>query len=82
VGCDPRQQIVRIERFADVVHSPGFETLELVDDFIQTADKDHRDVAELLVGLQPTADFIAVQTGHEHIQQNQVGSLDGHGPQG
>ena len=70
---DPREQFMGVERFGDVIHRTQLETLDDVGGVSLRREKDDRDLAPLLGGLELAAGFKAVHLRHHHVQQDQVG---------
>ena len=71
---DAREQLVVVERLRDEVVRAGLDRsrLLLAD---ARGDHDHGQHRGLVVLAQPAADGVAVEPGHHHVEQDQVGLL-------
>src|SRR5262249_4457696 len=65
---DPRQHLLDLKWLGDIVHPADLKRLDLIEYIVKRADEDHWDMPGLLVALELAADFVAVHTGHLHIQ--------------
>ena len=67
---DPADQFARAEGFGDVIISALLEAVHPVIFFAFGGQHDHRHIADLAYHLQH---FKAVNIGHHHIEQDQIG---------
>ena len=75
VGFDARAHGRRIHRLGDEVDRAHFETARFLRRVVVRGDEDDRNVARVVLALEPAADFVAVHVGHHHVQQHQVGRV-------
>ena len=66
------QHLLRLKRLGDIIHPADGKSSHLVQTLGHRAEKDHRDVARLVVGLQALADFITIHNRHSDIQHDQI----------
>jgi hypothetical protein len=76
---DPRQHVLGLKGLGDVINAAGLKTLDFLLCVAKGAYKNNGDAAALLVRLQATAHLIAIHARHIYVEQDQVGSLGGHG---
>jgi len=72
MGSDPRQHDGRADGLGDVVHGPEFQPLGFIAHFGLGGQEDDGDVTRGGIGLESSADLIAVHFRHHDIEQNQV----------
>ncbi len=73
VGLDPRPDYDRPKGLGDVVDPPHFEGLDFVFLLGHRRNKDDRDLRESRIRLEPSAHLEARHTGHENVQEDQIG---------
>jgi hypothetical protein len=69
---DPRVEQHRVDRLRQVVLRAHLEAPHDTVQFVERRRHDHRDVAEMWITLQLLQDPVAVEFGHQHVQQDQV----------
>jgi hypothetical protein len=75
VVLHPRAHDGRRERLGDVVDRARRQALGLVAFGVGAGHEQHDGVAGGLVHFEPAARFIAVQAGHHHVEQDDVGPV-------
>ncbi|MPN16090.1 hypothetical protein SDC9_163428 [bioreactor metagenome] len=87
IGCSLEAQLGayagqyqrRADRLGDVIHRTDIEAQLLVHFFGADGQEDHRNVRSGRLRLEPAADFVSIESGHHHVEQDQVGRRRGEG---
>ena len=74
VRVDPRDHLLRLEGLGDEVHGPRLEPAHLLPRLRERGEEDDRGAPRLRVGLQPAARLVAVDAGHDHVEEDDRGS--------
>ena len=69
---DARVQQHRVDRLGQVVLCAHLDALDHAVELVERRRHDHRDVAEMRVELQLREDLVAVELGHQDVEQHQV----------
>ena len=72
MGLDSCQQFRLVERFGDIIHTAGFQSLHDIERVVHCREEDDRDFFRIRSGFQLLADFKTSQAGHHDVQQNEV----------
>ncbi len=75
MGAHPRQQFFRDEGLGDVVDRARGKRAGQTVALVVGGEKDHRHIAGLRQRLQSGDHLEAVETGHPHVQQHQIGRV-------
>jgi len=73
MGLHARQQDRRADGLGDVIDRAQREAFALVFSIHTRGEKNHRDVASGIVGLELATHLIAVHVRHHDVEQHQVG---------
>ena len=71
VRVDARHHLLRLEGLRDEVHRPRLEAAHLLPRLRQRGEEDDGGALRLRVGLQPAARLVAVDAGHDHVEQDE-----------
>ena len=69
---DARVQQHRVDRLGQVVLCAHLDALDHAVELVEGRRHDHRDVAEMRVELQLRENLVAVELGHQDVEQHQV----------
>ena len=70
---DPGDHLLGLNRLGDVIGRAELEAGDLVGNFAQRRQEHDDRVARVGIALQRTAYFEAVELGHHHIEQDEIG---------
>ncbi len=76
-GAHPQDELVDVERLAEVIIRADLEAGDLVLRLDFGGQEEDRDLGELRIGAHGFADLVAVHIGHDDIQDDQVGAYPG-----
>ncbi|EEF23253.1 conserved hypothetical protein, partial [Ricinus communis] len=71
--ADAREHLVDAQRLGHVIDTARGKPFDAVFMARQRGHEDHGDIARAFVTLEPPAGFEAVDAGHLHVEQNQIG---------
>jgi len=71
-GSDARPQECRVEWLWQVILGALLDAAHDAVEFIERGDHDDRNVAQILVGLEGRERAVAVEHGHEHVEEHEV----------
>ncbi len=85
MGVNPGQDFFVLEGFCDVIDRAQLEALDLVHGLGESGHEDHRDLPQVVAGLEPSAGFEAIEVRHEDEEEDEVwphvlGTLQGASP--
>ena len=69
---DARQHFFMLKRFRHVIHAPGLKTLEFIRRIGQRRHENDRNFFKRIKRFEPAAGLESVNSGHHHVQQNQI----------
>ena len=69
----PRQHFFGLNRFGDVVRGAQFQSRHFVAHFAQGRQEYDGDIRGIGIGLEPAADFEAVDVRHHDVEKNEIG---------
>ena len=72
------QDFLDLEGLHDVVHAAHAKSRHFINDRIQRADENNRNIQSLRIGLKSPTDFVTVHPRHHHVKEDEIG-LDGLG---
>jgi len=72
LGAHSGQELLLLDRLGDVIGAAHQKAGQFLFGIRQSRQENHREVARVPIGFQATAGFKAINTGHHHIEQNQV----------
>ena len=68
-----RDHFLGLDRLGDVIRGAEFEPRDLVRHLAERREKDDDGVARRRIALEGAADFEAVELGHHHVEEDEIG---------
>src|ERR1700679_1443606 len=73
MGSDPGQELLDLEWLAHIVDGAHGEGLDFVAGIVQRSHEYHWYIARTVDALEPPASLKAIETGHHHVKQDEIG---------